>query len=102
VGHHLMVREHALYEQFNFAAARFLTKNSGFDHLGVIENQQVSLCHQFWQCLENPVNDGLTLAVQKLGAAPFGRRVLGNQVGGQFEVKVAQVENTLRLRSLIC
>jgi hypothetical protein len=101
VSHHLvghlpgLIGQHALDQQLELTARGFVAKEAGFDDLGVIEDQQVARLQQTGQIMKD--------AVYRLGASPIeqargtanGTGVLGDAVGGQMEIKVAEREDPL-------
>ena len=46
VRHHLVVGQHALDQELKLAAGGLFAKQAGFDHLGVVEHQQVACTQQ--------------------------------------------------------
>ena len=82
--------QHAFYQQLQLAAAGFLAKHPGLDHLGVVEHQQVAFMQQIGQVFENAVDQLRRARIQQAGGAAFGSRVLGNQVLGEHKVKITE------------
>ena len=88
---HLVAAQHALDQQFELAAGGFFAKQAGVEHLGVVEHQQVARAQQAGEFVKDAVHRraGAT-GVQQAGAAALGRGLLGDEVFGQGEIKIAQ------------
>ena len=90
VGHDFIALQHALDQQFQLAAAGFLAKDTGLDHLGVVEDEQVAFMQQIGQILEDAVHQFRGARVEQTRGTAFSSRVLGNQVLGEHKVKIAE------------
>ena len=80
--------EHALDQQFDLTARGLFSKEASFQNLGVVEDQQVTLLQELGQVIEMSIHKFLIDAVQEFGSTPGEGRVLGDQLLGEFEVKV--------------
>jgi len=83
--------QYPLNQQLDLAACGLFTKDAGFDHLGVVEHQQVAWLQQAGQVFEDAVH-GLSSHVRPAmrECAALGSRVLGNQFWGEVKVEIAQ------------
>ena len=98
VGRHLVATQHALNQQFQLAAGGFFAKQAGIHDAGVIEYHQVTGLQQRRQVTKNAVNRGWQAAIEQPRAAALGRRVLGNQHGWEFKIKVAEDKRAVSAR----
>ena len=87
---HLVAAEHALHQQFELAARGLFAKQAGVEHLSVVKHQQVARAQQTGQLVKDAVHcDGAT-GVEQASITALGRGLLGDQVVGQGEIKVAE------------
>jgi hypothetical protein len=60
-------------------------------HARVVEDEQVARRHERGQVAEHPVDDrAVRRDVQQAARAPLGGGVLGDQLGGKFEIEVGE------------
>ena len=88
VGDDLVAGQHAFNQQLNLAARRFFTEKTGFDHLGVVEHQQIARIKLIGQVVKNAVGRGRTRAIEQFRATALGGGVLGDEFGGEGKVKI--------------
>ena len=65
VGHHFVTGQHALDQQFQLAARGLLAKQSRFDDLGVVEDQQVAGLQEIRQFTKDAVHRLRTTAIEQ-------------------------------------
>ena len=87
---HLVVRQHALDERFDRAAARLHAVQARLDDARVVEHQQVAGVQQRRQVAERAVDGLIAATIQQPRAAALRCRLLGDEFGGQGEVEIAQ------------
>jgi hypothetical protein len=89
---HVVAVQDALDQQFDLAAGGLLAIDAGLHHLGVVEDHQVAGFQQGGEVAKAPVCRLRIRAIQQPRSAAFGRRVLGDQFGGQGEIEIADGE----------
>ena len=86
---HLVAAKHPLNQQLQLAAGGLFAKQAGVDDLGVVEHHQIAFFQKLGQLMKNAVGGRGLGAIEQLGAAAQGCRVLGNQRLGQDKIEVA-------------
>ena len=90
VGSDLVAAEHPLDQQFHFSTGGLFAKQACLQHFGVVKNQQVFGLQEARQRLHHAVLRRAAGGVEQPGGTAHGRRVLRNQLGREFKIKVAQ------------
>ena len=89
----LMVRQHTFDQQFKFAASGLLAKKAGLDHACVVKHQQVTGAQQPRQLMKDAIDRRSAAAIEQARGTALGDGVLGDQLGGQGEIKIANGES---------
>ncbi len=76
-------RQHAFDQHLHVAPAAFLSPQSGFEHLGIVEHQHVAGTKHARQLGKLAIARFMTSTVEQACIAPLRRRTLGNQLGRQ-------------------
>ena len=87
---HLVAAKHAFDQEFELAAGGFFAKQAGIEHLGVVEHQQVARAQQAGEFVKDAVHRLGARGVKQARAAALGCGLLGDEVFGQGEIKIAQ------------
>jgi hypothetical protein len=103
VRHHLVAGagQHALHQQLHFATAGFFAVQARLDDLRVVEHQQVAGLEQVGQFAKDAVHRRVGPAIQQARGTAFGCGVLGNQLGGQVKVEIAEGVGAWRARGRV-
>ena len=89
---HLALAEHAFDQQFQLAAGGLLAEQARLDHLGVVEHQQVAGRSSEGSSRKMRSTGAAPRAIEQARGAAFGGGVLGDQLGRQGEIEVAEGE----------
>ena len=87
---HLVAAQHAFDQQFELATSGFFAKQAGVEHLGVVEHQQVARAQQSGEFVKDAVHRVGATGVKQTRAAALVRGLLGDELLGQGEIKIAQ------------
>ncbi len=100
VGKHAMTVEHALDQHFELAARSLLAKQPRRNHPGVVEHHQVAGLQVLEQIREFLVRQrpARTIEDQQSAAMALGQRVAGDQGIGEFEGKIGDAHDDVRVR----
>ncbi|MCY1561163.1 hypothetical protein D9M68_983880 [compost metagenome] len=87
-----MRQQHALDQHLQLAPAGLLAEEASLDHLRVVEHQQIAFVQQPGQLAKDAVHRRASGAVEQARGAALGRGVLGDQLGGEVEIKIRDGE----------
>ncbi len=90
MGQHAVRIEHALDENFQLAAGRFLPEQPRRNHPGIVEHHQIARAQMLKQISELTVCKGAARPIkgQQATTATLGQRVAGDQRIRYLEIKV--------------
>lgn len=100
VGQHAVAVEHALDQHFQLAAGGFLAEQPRRDHPGVVEHHQVAGAQVVEQVSELLVGQLAAGAIehQQAAAMTLGQWMAGDQGIGEFEGKIGDAHDDVRVR----
>jgi hypothetical protein len=90
VRQHLVVGQHALDQGLDRAAGLLGAVQPCLDDPGVVEDQQITGLEQRGQVAEHAVHGRGATAVEQARGAALGSGMLGDQLGRQLEVEIAE------------
>src|SRR5471032_3082301 len=99
MGQHAITVEHSLYQNFQLAAGSLLAKQPRRNHPGIVEHHQIARAQMLKQISELTVCQGAADPIegQQATAAPLGQRVASDQRIREFESKVSNAHDGVRL-----
>ena len=100
MGQHTVAVEYTLDQDFQLAAGGFLAKQPRRNHPGVVEHHQVARPQVVEQIGELLVRQRPARAIedQQTAAMALGQRVAGDQGIGEFEGKIGDAHDDVRVR----
>lgn len=96
---HAMLIQHALNQNFQLAARSLLPEQTRRDHPGIVENHEIAGTQMLQQISELAMCQRAARPVEgeQTAAASLGQRMASDQCIGEFEGKVSDTHDGVRL-----